>query len=60
MSFFLELIEQYGLLFVFGNVLIEQSGAPVPAYPTLVISGALLGAVNILARCFYSLPLSLP
>lgn len=42
MSFFLELIEQYGLLFVFGNVLIEQLGAPVPAYPTLVITGALL------------------
>lgn len=43
MSFLLELIEQYGLLFVFGNVLIEQLGAPVPAYPTLVITGALLG-----------------
>lgn len=42
MSFLLELIEQYGLLFVFGNVLIEQLGAPVPAYPTLVITGALL------------------
>ena len=43
MSFLLELIEQYGLLFVFGNVLIEQLGIPVPAYPTLVITGALLG-----------------
>lgn len=43
MGFLLDLIEQYGLLFVFGNVLIEQLGAPVPAYPTLVITGALLG-----------------
>lgn len=42
MSFLLNLIEQYGLLFVFGNVLLEQLGAPIPAYPTLVITGALL------------------
>lgn len=42
MGFLLDLIEQYGLLFVFANVLIEQLGAPVPAYPTLVITGALL------------------
>ena len=42
MGFLLDLIQQYGLLFVFANVLIEQLGAPVPAYPTLVITGALL------------------
>lgn len=53
MSFLLDLIEQYGLLFVFGNVLIEQLGAPVPAYPTLVITGALLG------RGEYSAPMLL-
>ncbi|MFJ3048036.1 rhodanese-like domain-containing protein [Herbaspirillum chlorophenolicum] len=35
------LIEQYGLLIVFFNVLVEQLGAPVPAYPTLIITGAL-------------------
>ncbi|OWY29485.1 DedA family protein/thiosulfate sulfurtransferase GlpE [Herbaspirillum robiniae] len=35
------LIEQYGLLLVFVNVLVEQLGAPVPAYPTLIITGAL-------------------
>lgn len=35
------LIEQYGLLIVFVNVLVEQLGAPVPAYPTLIITGAL-------------------
>lgn len=43
MSFLLDLVEQYGLLFVFFNVLIEQLGMPIPAYPTLVITGALLG-----------------
>lgn len=53
MNFLLDLIEQYGLLFVFGNVLIEQLGAPVPAYPTLVITGALLG------RGEYSAPMLL-
>src|SRR4051812_6522046 len=35
------LIEQYGLLIVFVNVLVEQLGAPVPAYPTLIITGAM-------------------
>jgi membrane protein DedA with SNARE-associated domain/rhodanese-related sulfurtransferase len=35
------LIAQYGLLLVFLNVLVEQAGVPVPAVPTLVVSGAL-------------------
>lgn len=38
----LNLIEQYGLWMVFGNVFLEQMGLPLPAYPTLVIAGALL------------------
>lgn len=42
MSYLLHLIEQYGLLVVFFNVLIEQLGAPVPAYPSLIITSALL------------------
>lgn len=41
MSTLLQLIEQYGLAAVFFNVLIEQAGVPVPAYPTLVLTGAL-------------------
>jgi membrane protein DedA with SNARE-associated domain/rhodanese-related sulfurtransferase len=41
MSYLMQLIEQYGLTAVFLNVLVEQGGAPVPAYPTLVITGAL-------------------
>jgi len=44
MSHLFDLIREYGLLFVFGNVLIEQMGAPLPAYPTLVLTGAMLGA----------------
>ena len=42
MNSLLHLVEQYGLTVVFFNVLVEQLGAPLPAYPTLVITGALL------------------
>jgi len=37
----LQLIQHYGLAFVFVNVLMLQAGLPVPAYPTLIITGAL-------------------
>jgi membrane protein DedA with SNARE-associated domain/rhodanese-related sulfurtransferase len=40
MQLFLNLIEQYGLWLVFANVLALQLGAPVPAYPTLIVVGA--------------------
>lgn len=36
------LIQHYGLAFVFVNVLMLQSGLPVPAYPTLIVTGALV------------------
>ena len=36
------LIQKHGLWLVFGNVLVEQAGVPVPAFPTLVIAGAYL------------------
>lgn len=42
MSLFVTLIEQYGLIAVFCNVLLAQLGIPVPAYPALIIAGALL------------------
>ncbi|WP_049790388.1 rhodanese-like domain-containing protein [Pusillimonas sp. T7-7] len=42
MQSILQLIEEHGLAVVFLNVLIEQAGAPIPAYPILVITGALL------------------
>ncbi len=38
------LIEQYGLLLVFANVLLLQLGLPLPAYPTLLTVGALAAA----------------
>lgn len=47
------LIEHYGLALVFLNVLIEQLGAPLPSYPTLIVTGALL------ERGGYSMPLLL-
>jgi len=35
------LIEHFGLPFVFLNVLLEQCGVPIPAYPTLLVAAAL-------------------
>jgi len=34
-------IARYGVGFVFGNVLVEQAGLPVPAVPAMVVAGAL-------------------
>ena len=44
-------VSQYGLAVVFGNVLIEQIGAPVPAIPTLIVAGALAagGKLSVIA-----------
>jgi hypothetical protein len=41
MSFIVDLIEQYGLMVVFINVFLEQLDAPLPAYPTMLVAGAL-------------------
>lgn len=41
MSTLIQLIGEYGLWLVFANVLITQLGAPVPAYPTLIVAGSL-------------------
>jgi len=35
------LFEQYGLLLVFGAVLLEQLGPPLPSGPLLIVAGAL-------------------
>lgn len=43
------LLEQYGGWLVFANVLVEQAGLPVPAYPMLIAAGALAGAAGWLA-----------
>lgn len=41
MAQLIHLIELYGLAFVFVNVLALQAGLPVPAYPTLIVTGAM-------------------
>lgn len=35
------LIERYGLVVVFLNMLLDQAGLPIPAYPTLMVAAAL-------------------
>jgi membrane protein DedA with SNARE-associated domain/rhodanese-related sulfurtransferase len=54
MQALLHLIETYGLYLVFANVLVTQLGAPVPAYPTLIIVGAMTsrGEYSIAAVMF--------
>ena len=37
----IELLELYGVFIVFAIVLVEQGGLPIPAFPVLVVSGAL-------------------
>jgi len=41
MTQLIDLIQYYGLAVVFLNVLALQAGLPLPAYPTLIITGAL-------------------
>ena len=41
------LLTQYGLLLVFANVLMTQSGVPVPAMPMLIVAGAFAGQGQI-------------
>jgi membrane protein DedA with SNARE-associated domain/rhodanese-related sulfurtransferase len=41
MSQLVHLIQTYGLLIVFGTVLLEQIGLPIPAFPVLIVAGAL-------------------
>src|SRR5690348_2567435 len=35
------LLQQFGLLVLFLNVLLEQAGLPLPSYPLLIVAGAL-------------------
>jgi membrane protein DedA with SNARE-associated domain/rhodanese-related sulfurtransferase len=42
MTHLINLILEFGLGLVFLNVLIEQAGLPLPAYPTLIVAGAYL------------------
>jgi len=51
MSLLLSLITEYGLLLVFACVLVEQLGVPLPAYPLLMLTSALVarGQFNVVA-----------
>ncbi len=40
MNFLVMMIQEYGVGFVFVNVLLLQAGVPVPAYPALMVAGA--------------------
>lgn len=41
MSKLILLLQNHGVLIVFGTVLLEQIGLPIPAYPILIVAGAL-------------------
>lgn len=43
----IELLQLYGVLIVFAIVLVEQGGLPIPAFPILVVSGALAATGGI-------------
>ncbi len=49
------LIAQYGLLIVGASVLLDQIGLPVPAYPTLVVAGAIAAGGHLAAGPLYLL-----
>lgn len=51
MSLLFELIAQYGVLFIFACVLVEQAGVPLPAYPVLLVAGsfAARGELHVVA-----------
>jgi membrane protein DedA with SNARE-associated domain/rhodanese-related sulfurtransferase len=46
MAQLVDLLQHYGLALVFVNVLLLQAGLPVPAYPTLIVTGALAARGN--------------
>ena len=48
------LMSQYGLAVVFGNVLVEQLGLPLPAIPTLVVAGALAASGKLSALAVFA------
>ncbi len=47
MSQLVHLIQAYGVLIVFGTVLLEQIGLPIPAMPMLIVAGALAAGGEI-------------
>jgi membrane protein DedA with SNARE-associated domain len=43
------LVEDYGLLLVFGSVFLEQIGPPIPSGPLLIVAGALANEARVSA-----------
>lgn len=57
------LITHYGLALIFANVLVQQTGLPIPVVPTLIVAGALaadgkLSALAIFAVAFAACAIS--
>jgi len=50
MDFIITLIREYGVGIVFLNVLVEQLGAPIPAYPVMVVAAAIQGQGGVLSQ----------
>src|SRR5438034_6094928 len=50
-------VSQYGLAVVFGNVLVEQIGIPVPAIPTLIVAGALAASGKLSLAAVFAVAL---
>ncbi|WP_051181266.1 DedA family protein/thiosulfate sulfurtransferase GlpE [Thermithiobacillus tepidarius DSM 3134] len=53
-----ELIIHYGLALVFANVLLTQLGLPLPAIPTLIVTGALAAAGQLFAPAVFAVALT--
>lgn len=53
----IELLQLYGVFIVFAVVLVEQGGLPIPAFPVLIVSGALAagGAISWPASIFMAM-----
>ncbi len=53
----IELLQLYGVFIVFAIVLVEQGGLPIPAFPILVVSGALAvgGGISVPAVIFMAM-----
>lgn len=55
-----ELIIEYGLPLVFANVLLECLGLPLPALPTLALTGAITVSASFASGAFSGLPSLFP
>lgn len=50
-------VSEYGLAIVFGNVLADQIGVPVPAIPTLMVAGALAASGKLSTLALFAVAL---